>query len=353
MASVKSSAFRRGGHHAQSGDNHRDRRLRMTEPVSTNPVVATDRPGPEGTATVDLSVSIVTYNSNRYISDLIDSIESSACGLRVETLISENASPDAEALAALLTDRYPRVIFTQYSQNRFFTYADNQNMRKSRGRYVLSINPDSKCIGDALARVVLFLDQNPDVGAITPRIVRSDGTLRPSFGRFPTPLWGLLQASCVNALWPENRTNRLIMPRQVNYDPNRLADVEGLYGACILVRREVLSTAGYKDERFVRGWDEYDWSRRIQCAGWRTCYFPDATVQHVENASRLTLSQAQARHLSQLEFTGLLHLYRKHFSPGVLLMMKALAYSVRPALRFMWILYRAMPVRALLYRFHS
>src|SRR5262249_14853703 len=132
----------------------------MTEPVSTNPVVATAHPGPEGTATVDLSVSIVTYNSDRYISDLIDSIESSARGLRVEMLIAENASPDAEALAALLTDRYPRVIFTQYSQNRFFTYADNQNMRKTRGRYVLSINPDSKCVGDALARMVLFLDQN-------------------------------------------------------------------------------------------------------------------------------------------------------------------------------------------------
>jgi GT2 family glycosyltransferase len=307
--------------------------------ASTSPPIAvTERPSseasPKGAATIDLSVSIVTYNSSQYIPDLIDSIESSTRGLRVEILVAENASPDGEALAALLADRYPRVIFTRNSQNRFFTFADNENMRKTCGRYVLSMNPDSRCVGDALARMVLFLDQNRDVGAITPRIVRSDGTLRPSFCRFPTALWGLLQAGCVNALWPENPINRLIMPRQVNYDPDRVADVEVLYGACILLRREVLSTAGYKDEQFVHGWDEYDWSRRIQRAGWRTCYFPGATVQHVENASRSTSSPALLKKIRQIEWTGLLRLYRKHFNPVVWLMMKALTYSVRLPLSF-------------------
>lgn len=57
-------------------------------------------------------------------------------------------------------------------------------------------------------------------------------------------------------------------------------------GACMYVKREFLNYVGLLDEDFQFAFEDVDWCLRGWEAGYRTLYFPSATLTHVESATR-------------------------------------------------------------------
>jgi GT2 family glycosyltransferase len=259
---------------------------------------------------IDLSISVVTFNCAGKLAALLDSIRRHAGGLALEVLVVDNASTDGiEQVMA----EHPEVSFIRNPENRYFTAADNQNLARARGRHVVCLNPDTQVTAGALQTLVRYLDEHPDVGAVTPRFAYPDGRPQGSFSRFPTRLWGALEACGVNWVLPWNRVNQAIMPAELDYDPGVEQDAEVLYGACLMVRREVIKRVGLKDERLVHGWDEYDWCRRMARAGWRLRYVPEAVVLHERGASR---PHESAGRLAGYHWQGFFRLYRQHYGPA-------------------------------------
>ena len=90
------------------------------------------------------------------------------------------------------------------------------------------------------------------------------------------------------------------------------------------LRREVLDTVGLKDEKFIHGWDEYDWCKRIAQKGWRLCYLPDAIVVHHCGASRKQVTSNIS--LDKYHWDGLFYLYKKHFGYSTYVLLRFLRY---------------------------
>ena len=90
----------------------------------------------------------------------------------------------------MLRRDYPRVIVVESEENLGFARAVNQGLRLTNSRHVVLRNPDSVVLDRALDHMVDFLDSHPGVGAVGPRIIRSNG--QPDYAhspkRFPT-LW--------------------------------------------------------------------------------------------------------------------------------------------------------------------
>jgi GT2 family glycosyltransferase len=57
-------------------------------------------------------------------------------------------------------------------------------------------------------------------------------------------------------------------------------------GACMYIKREFLNNIGILDEGFSFAFEDVDWCLRGWEAGYRTLYFPSATLTHVESATR-------------------------------------------------------------------
>lgn len=75
--------------------------------------------------------------------------------------------------------------------------------------------------------------------------------------------------------------------QEANYGPANIPQYcVGVTGACMYVKREFLDYVGILDDNFQFAFEDMDWCLRGWEAGYRSLYFPAATLTHVESASR-------------------------------------------------------------------
>ncbi len=262
---------------------------------------------------IDLSISIVNYNAKDLLQQCLHSIFSNVDNLNIEVWVVDNASIDGSA--EMVESMYPQVNLIKNSSNRGFIKANNQGLRKSNGRYVLSLNNDTIVLPGALSTMVEFMDSHPDAGAIGAKLLNPDGTLQLSCRDFPTYSAAIFNRySLLTKLFPNNKFSRKYL--KTDWDHNDVREVDWVSGSCLLVRREVIETVGIMDEDYNMYVDDVDWCYRIWKHGWKVYYVPDAKIIHYigmggthVNPPKMTIE----RHKSMYKF------YKKHYSKNPLL----------------------------------
>jgi N-acetylglucosaminyl-diphospho-decaprenol L-rhamnosyltransferase len=163
--------------------------------------------------------------------------------------------------------------------------------------YVLVSNPDVVLHEGSVARMTAFLDANPGVGIVGPRILRTDGSIYPSQRVFPN-FWLAGLHALLSPFWPDNpATRRYRSPR-----PD--GTVDWVSGACFMVRRDVFESVGGFDERYFMFAEDMALCWQIREAGSSVATVTSAEVTHVEGLSRARASRAMviAHHRSALRF---------------------------------------------------
>lgn len=233
----------------------------------------------------DVSVSIVNWNTRDELRDCLNSLLAEAGAgfaippqLRLEVFVVDNDSSDGsqDMIAADFADRVTLIANTD---NRGFGAAHNQAIARSTGRYVLLLNPDSRVLNaDVLPRMVAYMDANPDIGILGPKILNPDGTLQFSARRFPPMFAGIFRHTLLGKLFPNNRFVRGYLMSDNPHD--RVMDVDWLSGCALMARREMLEQIGVFDERFFMYCEDVDLCKRAHDAGWRVVYYPEVEVSH-------------------------------------------------------------------------
>ena len=145
---------------------------------------------------LDLAIVIVSWNVRRLLEACLASVYEGLRGssLTGEVWVVDNASTDGSA--EMVRERFPRVKLIANETNVGFAAANNQALgamgfasteRDELPRYVLLLNPDTEVLDDALATMVLFLDDNPQAGVAGAKQLYPDGQLQHSAFAFPTP----------------------------------------------------------------------------------------------------------------------------------------------------------------------
>ncbi len=225
---------------------------------------------------VDLSVVLVNWNSLDLTADALSSLESFVTDIRYEVFVVDNGTTKDESLTEL-PKRFPRIHFIANGENRGFSKANNQGIRRSRGRYILLLNNDTIQIENALGKAVAYMDAHPDVGAlgITHLNRDADRTFQPSFFPFPEP-W-----ADVRALLGASESQKL-----PGVDFTREQEADWVVGSFLLMRRACYEDVGELDERFFIYDEDVDWCFRARRAGWKVRYWPGARMVHLGAASR-------------------------------------------------------------------
>jgi N-acetylglucosaminyl-diphospho-decaprenol L-rhamnosyltransferase len=190
----------------------------------------------------------------------------------LEVWVVDNCSTDGSA--QMVQARFPWVRLVENLENIGFARANNQVIRESKGRYVLLLNPDTEVKSGALQALVCFMDAHPQAGAVGPQLLNLDNTLQPSCHPAPTlprELWRLFH---LDALWPY----ALYPMAKWDLDTPRRVDV--VQGACLLLRRATLDQVGLFDEDYFIYSEEMDLCYRLEQAGWRIYWVPEAEVIH-------------------------------------------------------------------------
>ena len=117
---------------------------------------------------------------------------------------------------------------------------------------------------------------------VGPQLLYPDGSVQSSRRRFPTLATGFLLVH-----WLQPYAHRRVLERYEFLDqPDDIVqDVDWLYGAALMARREAVEQVGPMDEGYFMYSEELDWCRMFRDAGWRVVYLPAAQIVHYEGKS--------------------------------------------------------------------
>lgn len=231
---------------------------------------------------------IVNYNVREFLEQALQSVRRASRDLRVEVFVVDNNSVDGSV--PMVRERFPEVNLIANDRNVGFGVANNMALEQARGRYLLILNPDTIVQEDTFVRLVAFMDERPEAGAVGCQILNPDGTFAPESRRaFPTPQVGFYRMTGLARLFPGSprfaRYNMTFLPR------DEVAEVDALSGSCMLVRTAALrgdeqhARVGYFDEDFFMYGEDLDLCFRIQRAGWKIYYTPDTQIIHYKGES--------------------------------------------------------------------
>jgi GT2 family glycosyltransferase len=228
---------------------------------------------------VDVSICMVSLNAWSVLTDCLASIYASDPSVTYEIIVVDNGSTDDTK--RLIAQHHPDVVFVANKQNIGFTRATNQAIGMSSGRYILWLNTDTILRYDTLRKLVSFLDDNPRVGVVGPKVLNADGSFQPQCRRgMPTPLSSLSYMIGLPAILPNSRlANGYLLSHLPN---DREIQVAGVSGACLLARRALWEDIGPLDERIFGFGEDLDWCVRAAAKGWGVYYTPSAELTHLK-----------------------------------------------------------------------
>ena len=259
-----------------------------------------------------LSIIIVAYKSRDEIVGCLGSLPQVIHGRPVETIVVDN-SPGEGTGESVRRD----FAFTTYlpaETNLGFGRANNLGYARSRGEFVLFLNPDTVCNEAALSHCLSRLQEEERIGLISPKLVQADGTMDLACRRSIPTLWdGFCRATGVAAMFPRAALfagyNLTHLPEDGTYD------VGAINGAFMMSPRAVLQAVAPDgkvfDEQFFMYGDDLDLCIRVGRAGYRIVYDGHVQITHIKGVS----VGRDFDRMSRAIFDANRDVYLKHFNP--------------------------------------
>lgn len=275
---------------------------------------------------LDLSIIIVNYNTREPLRRCLASIREQSGGLRVETIVVDNASKDQSP--DMIRQDFPEVRLIEPGYNTWFTGGNNTGIKAAAGEYALILNPDTIIQPGMLQTMVGYLRDHPSVGAITCRMEYPGGGLQytcSTVPRYLDLLLGYTFIGVVLAFWRSARRRKMWY---VGWQRDTTRPVEVIPDSCLMSPTAVLQRIGGYDEAMKLYFTEDDLCRRILATGKAVHFVAEAVLLHEEHAST---SQTQ-RLASQVYFDDLRVYARKYSGRAAALLLHALIIPTRYAM---------------------
>ncbi|HXP86813.1 MAG TPA: glycosyltransferase family 2 protein [Bryobacteraceae bacterium] len=223
-----------------------------------------------------VSVTIVTYNSGRFIKRCLESVLEQKYP-QLEVVVVDNASTDGTV--DILEPFAGRCRLYYNDENLGFAAAQNQAIALAQGEFILSLNPDVLLLPNFIQALVEAAYMDPKVGTVCGKLltIRSnfdlpDKQLVDSTGIYFTPMLRHLDRGSQEV------------------DNGHFLNFEYVFGAtaaAALYRRTMIDDISIQGEFFDPDFFVYredaDVAWRAQLMGWRCLYTPMARGYHVRN----------------------------------------------------------------------
>jgi exopolysaccharide biosynthesis polyprenyl glycosylphosphotransferase len=226
---------------------------------------------------VDLSIVVVTHSSVREIGPCLDSLRAVAGEVSAEVIVVDNASSDGTV--EVVRRAFPEVRLIRKKQRHGFSVNCNIGAIAAAGRHILLLNPDTVTRPGALAPLVQYLDEHPEVGAVGPRLVYPDGRLQASARRFPELRSALVRRTPLRSVLRSSAAERRHLMLE-EHEGDEVRDADWLLGAAVAIRGEAYRELNGLDDGYRLYCEDIDLCWRLHEQGWAVRYLPTAVIQH-------------------------------------------------------------------------
>lgn len=257
---------------------------------------------------IDLTISLVTANNKKLILDCLRSIYENTEGLNLEIYVVVNASSDDSEQA--IREQFPQVKLIVNEVQMGFTHNHNMVMRKGKGKYFLVLNDDTVILDGAPKKMVDFMERSDDVGVVGCRILNADKSLQWSCGKTFSDKFEFFKSGVLRPFFPSLPVRHF----------RTTTEVAWVTGACLLARALAVREVGLLDENIVIYFEDGDWCYRMNSAGWKVVFYPEAKIIHYRGQTR---KHQMVRDLFIINQSKL-YFFKKHYSGVVQLLVRFL-----------------------------
>ena len=213
-----------------------------------------------------LSVVIVTYKNEEIVSNCLESIyEFNDIGNKLEVIIIDN-SPDFN-VRNYVVGEYPDVKFNK-NKNNGFGEANNKGAKLAKGKYILFLNPDTILVEPIFQFAIEKFEGDMRLGLFGIKLVDKD--LKRNMSFYLMEAQGLL----------DNFLTKISNKLDIYINGKMF-----IAGADMFIRKELFIEVEGFDEKIFMYNEEPDLTRRIISSGYKTGYFKNKQIIHLEGTS--------------------------------------------------------------------
>ncbi|GGH14830.1 glycosyltransferase family 2 protein [Mucilaginibacter phyllosphaerae] len=224
------------------------------------------------------SIVIVSWNVRDL---LIQSISDFVNRSDVEIIIIDNNSNDDSVEA--VRSQFPEVTVVDNKVNLGFAGGNNQGFEMATGEYVFILNPDTICTYEALQIMGRYLDENPQCGAVGPKIFYGNGVIQKSCARRLPTVGSFFIMEVLRLKKVKSKVLNHWMKYPYKYD--QIQSVEAISGAAILIRGALLKQLKGFDEIYLHTGEDIDLCKRVVESGADIIYNPESSLIHLAGQS--------------------------------------------------------------------
>jgi len=217
-------------------------------------------------------VVLVNWNSFEFTNQCLLSL--GQCDTSVfDIIVVDNGSKDSSG--DKIKKEHPEVILIKSETNQGFAGGNNLGIQyaiQHSYKYVMLLNNDTFVEPDFIDVLINYMDENPDVGIIQPKIF---------FHNNRNLLWN--GGSFFNKLITLPYTRGYFRKDKPEY--NHIEEVDWVTGCGFLTRTDILKKTGILEEKFFIYFEDVDLSFRIKNAGYRLIYYPKSVIYHIAGMS--------------------------------------------------------------------
>lgn len=224
-----------------------------------------------------LSVILCTYNRDKYIYNVLQSIADGTYGDYEIVLVNNNSTDSTEAECQRFRNDYPNVSFNYCVElQQGLSYARNCGIRNAKGDVLVYVDDDALVNPEYLATYADFFDKNPDA-------VAAGGPILPQYD------------GCDEPGWMSHYTRQLVTGRLYLGDRQREFPKDAFPGGGnAAYRKSVFDKVGLFNVELGRkgnslmGAEEKDLFDKMTTQGMHFYYLPTAILYHLIPPHKLT-----------------------------------------------------------------
>ncbi len=191
-----------------------------------------------------------------------------------ETILVDNGSEDGSQ--AHVREQYPEVMLIENGANLGFTGACIKGYEASAGEFVVLLNNDTEVTPSWLETLLAGFEKHADVGSTIGKILLFDERNK-------------LHTAGDLVRVDGSPANRGVWQTDMGQFDQEEFIMSGC-GAAVAYRRSALEEVGFLDDSFYFSCEDVDLGWRLNLAGWRVLYVPDAVIYHKVKASSSALA---------------------------------------------------------------
>lgn len=227
-----------------------------------------------------LTASLVIYHNSKY--DVETIVKCVLHSLIDKLYIIDNSRNDTFRILEKRSDKIRYI----HSENIGYGGAHNIAIREAMAlgaKYHIVVNPDIYFEIGTIESLVEYMDDNPDVGQMMPKVFYPNGELQFLCKMIPTPMDLIFKR-----FLPSRFTAKSLYKFQLRFTGyNKIMNVPYLSGCFMFFRISALEDIGLFDERFFMYPEDVDITRRMH-EKYKTIFYPDVSIVHAHAAASKT-----------------------------------------------------------------